>query len=221
MHNGFERGFERMREQLSRRAQELPGASQRVFVPAFWGSAWRRWESVFCPRAGFLPQAWMPGSSACTCGRAPGCGSKRRRGCAMRSKQVIRREIPPSEVKTILDNIGLPYSGINTSYSTSGTIGTSDAEILVSLDAEHHHPTEQYVQQTAEGTAGDVSGSGVLLSAGGHRQPDFELWIAVADRYSGTGATIPAGNYDIAQQIANRAAAHSGRGGCPRSADDG
>src|SRR6185312_9469906 len=48
-------------------------------------------------------------------------------------EQEIRREVPKREVTTIVDNIGLPYSGINTSYSNSGTIGTSDAEILVSL----------------------------------------------------------------------------------------
>src|SRR5262249_36535807 len=61
-----------------------------------------------------------------------------------------RREIPKDELVTILDNIGLPYSSINNSYSTSGTIGTSDAEILVSLNQEKHRPTEQYVKQLRE-----------------------------------------------------------------------
>ncbi len=41
--------------------------------------------------------------------------------------------IPASEVENILDNIGLPYSGINTSYSNSGAIGPADADIQVSL----------------------------------------------------------------------------------------
>jgi CzcA family heavy metal efflux pump len=56
----------------------------------------------------------------------------------------IRREIPKSEVTNILDNIGLPYSGINLSYSNSAAIGTADADIQVSL-AEKHRPTEEYV----------------------------------------------------------------------------
>ncbi len=43
----------------------------------------------------------------------------------------------------ILDNIGLPYSGINTSYSNSGVIGPADADIQVSL-AEKHRPTADY-----------------------------------------------------------------------------
>ena len=57
----------------------------------------------------------------------------------------IRREIPPTEVQSIIDNIGLPYSGINLSYSNSAPIGSSDADILVQL-SRNHHPTPQYVQ---------------------------------------------------------------------------
>jgi multidrug efflux pump subunit AcrB len=58
----------------------------------------------------------------------------------------IRREIPAAEVSSIIDNIGLPYSGINLSYSNSAPIGTSDADILVTLSA-NHHPTDNYVNQ--------------------------------------------------------------------------
>jgi len=58
----------------------------------------------------------------------------------------IREIIPRSEVVNILDNIGLPYSGLNTSYSNNGTIGPADADILVSLSKEHR-PTEGYVSQ--------------------------------------------------------------------------
>jgi multidrug efflux pump subunit AcrB len=57
---------------------------------------------------------------------------------------TIRQEIPASEIVTIMDNIGLPYSGLNLSYSTSAPIGPSDADIQVQL-TEKHHPTEQYV----------------------------------------------------------------------------
>ncbi|HEU5458117.1 MAG TPA: efflux RND transporter permease subunit, partial [Terracidiphilus sp.] len=59
---------------------------------------------------------------------------------------TIRSQIPKDELVTILDNIGLPYSGLNLSYSTSAPIGPSDADIQVQL-APHHHPTEQYVEQ--------------------------------------------------------------------------
>jgi multidrug efflux pump subunit AcrB len=59
-------------------------------------------------------------------------------------EDTIRREIPKNEVTNILDNIGLPYSGINTSYSNSAAIGPADADIQVSL-AEKHKPTDEYV----------------------------------------------------------------------------
>jgi len=57
---------------------------------------------------------------------------------------TIRKEIPANEIVTIMDNIGLPYSGLNLSYSTSAPIGPADADIQVQL-TEKHHPTEQYV----------------------------------------------------------------------------
>ncbi len=56
---------------------------------------------------------------------------------------VIRKEIPAKELDGILDNIGLPYSGINLSYSNSGVIGSADADILVSLKPGHK-PTADY-----------------------------------------------------------------------------
>ena len=58
---------------------------------------------------------------------------------------AIRHEIPPAELETILDNIGLPYSSINLTYSNSGQIGSADADILVTLN-EKHRPTEDYVR---------------------------------------------------------------------------
>jgi multidrug efflux pump subunit AcrB len=60
--------------------------------------------------------------------------------------KTIREIIPKKELVTIIDNIGLPYSGINTTYSNSAPIGPADADIQVSL-TEKHHPTDAYVQQ--------------------------------------------------------------------------
>ena len=55
--------------------------------------------------------------------------------------QSIRRTIPAAELDNIVDNMGLPYSGINTTYNTSGVIGSADADILVSLKEDKHRPT--------------------------------------------------------------------------------
>jgi multidrug efflux pump subunit AcrB len=56
----------------------------------------------------------------------------------------MREVIPAQELVNILDNIGLPYSGINTSYSNSGAIGPADADILISL-APEHRPSAEYI----------------------------------------------------------------------------
>jgi len=61
-------------------------------------------------------------------------------------ENAIRQQIPPDEIKSVIDNIGLPFSGINLSYSNSAPVGTSDADILVTLSPKHH-PTDAYVNQ--------------------------------------------------------------------------
>ena len=116
---------------------------------------------------------------------------------------ALHEEIPKGELQTILDNIGLPNSGINQSYSSNGTIGSSDAEILIALDPEHHHPTEDLIRHLRE----------VLP----RRFPSVEFFFQPADIVTqilnfGLPAPIDVqvvGNdmqnsYEIAQQIANR-----------------
>jgi multidrug efflux pump subunit AcrB len=63
---------------------------------------------------------------------------------ADRVEAAIRELVPADELETILDNLGVPNSGINLSYSNAGTIGTLDGEIQLSLK-EGHRPTEQVV----------------------------------------------------------------------------
>ena len=62
-----------------------------------------------------------------------------------RVEQTIRDLIPPAELGGVLDNIGIPFSGISLSYSNNGLIGTGDADILVSLKPGHR-PTDEYVR---------------------------------------------------------------------------
>jgi len=58
----------------------------------------------------------------------------------------IRKVVPAQEIGGILDNVGIPFSGIALSYSNSGVIGTGDADILVSLTHDHR-PTKEYVRE--------------------------------------------------------------------------
>jgi multidrug efflux pump subunit AcrB len=69
----------------------------------------------------------------------------------------IRTQIPSDELVSILDNIGLPYSGVNLSYSNSAPIGPSDADIQVEL-APEHHPTAKYVAQLRDRLTHDFPG---------------------------------------------------------------
>ena len=115
----------------------------------------------------------------------------------------LHRQIPGKEIQTILDNVGLPNSGLNQSYSSAGSIGSSDAEILISLDPEHHQPT-----------AGHIRNLRRLLP---QRFPGVEFFFQPADIVTqilnfGLPAPIDVqvvgndmqSNYLIAQQIANR-----------------
>jgi multidrug efflux pump subunit AcrB len=60
-------------------------------------------------------------------------------------ESTIRETIPAAQLVNIVDNLGLPYSGINLAYSTSAPVGPGDADIFVNL-SEHHRPTADYVR---------------------------------------------------------------------------
>jgi multidrug efflux pump subunit AcrB len=81
-------------------------------------------------------------------------------------ENVIREVIPKEQIGSILDNIGLPYSGINLSYSNSGTIGTIDAEVLITL-SEDHRPSDYYIE--------------ALLPRLRHDFPGVEFYVQPAD----------------------------------------
>lgn len=72
-------------------------------------------------------------------------------------EQRIRTMIPPSQLDTVIDNIGLPVSGINMTYDSSLPVGSSDADILISLKADHK-PTAQYVTLLRERLNQDFPG---------------------------------------------------------------
>jgi multidrug efflux pump subunit AcrB len=61
-------------------------------------------------------------------------------------QSTIREIIPPSEIETQIDNIGVPYSGINLSLSEGALISSADGQIMVALK-EGHGPTAEYVRK--------------------------------------------------------------------------
>ncbi|NEV77106.1 MULTISPECIES: efflux RND transporter permease subunit [unclassified Rhodopseudomonas] len=60
-------------------------------------------------------------------------------------QKAVRKIIPPDQIETLTDNIGMPISGINLTYNNTGVIGTQDADIQIKLKGEHR-PTAEYVK---------------------------------------------------------------------------
>jgi len=61
-------------------------------------------------------------------------------------EQTVRHTIPANQLDNIVDNIGLPFSGINMAYQNTGTIGPEDGDALISLK-EGHGETEGFIKQ--------------------------------------------------------------------------
>jgi multidrug efflux pump subunit AcrB len=141
----FEEAFERFRQSY-RRLLEFCLHHRRVFLVAFFASCLGSLV-VLIPWLGrdFFPS--VDAGSFKLHMRAPtGMRIEETANLCDLVEQSIRRQIPAGEVQSVIDNIGLPYSGINLSYSNSAPVGTSDADILVTLSA-NHHPTDNYIHQ--------------------------------------------------------------------------
>jgi CzcA family heavy metal efflux pump len=118
-------------------------------------------------------------------------------------EEVLRDQIPKAELQTMLDNIGVPYSGINLSYSSSGVIGTSDAEILIALNPEHHHPTAGYIRKLRRELPVRFPGVEFFFQPADivSQILNFGLPAPVDIQIMGADMRV---SYDIGQRIANR-----------------
>jgi len=118
-------------------------------------------------------------------------------------ERTLRSEIPKEELQTVLDNIGLPYSSINLSYSSSGVIGTSDAEVLIALNPEHHHPTAQYIRRLRRVLPAQFPGVEFFFQPADIVSQILNFGLPAPIDIQIVGADIRT-NYDIGQKIANR-----------------
>jgi multidrug efflux pump subunit AcrB len=64
-------------------------------------------------------------------------------------QKAIRSVIPPDEIETMTDNIGVPISGINMTYNNTGVIGSQDGDVQIKLK-EGHEPTDSYIKALRE-----------------------------------------------------------------------
>ncbi|PYU61191.1 MAG: RND transporter, partial [Acidobacteria bacterium] len=145
---GFERSFEKFRSGYQR-ALGIALQSPKLFAVCFL---------AFCVFsvliAGFLGRDFFPkvdaGQIRLHMRARTGLRIEETARLADQVNGVIRETIPKEELTTVLDNIGLPYSGINLTYSNAGTVGSSDAEILVQLKEVRGKPTGTYINDLRE-----------------------------------------------------------------------
>jgi multidrug efflux pump subunit AcrB len=140
----FDRGFDRVRGGYRDLLTTLVGR-RALFIPIFLGTCLLL-AFLLAPRLGqnFFPDT-DSGQISLHMRAKTGTRIEETARIADLVEAAIRREIPPSELDVILDNIGLPYSSINWIHSASGVIGAADADILVSLK-EGHRPTADHVR---------------------------------------------------------------------------
>jgi len=199
-HRRFENAFERLRASY-RNALEACMRHGRWFAAAFLALCFASLGLVFVLGQDLFPQV-DAGLMRLHVRARTGLRIEETARLTDEIENTIRTMIPAGELDTMLDNIGLPYSGINLSFSNAGTIGTPDAEILVSLK-EGHRPTTEYVKLLREELP--------------RRFPSTQFFFQPADIVTqilnfGVPAPIDVqiagsdqlGNYNVARQLANR-----------------
>ncbi|SKD00591.1 Multidrug efflux pump subunit AcrB [Burkholderia sp. CF099] len=144
MYHRFDRGFETMRAAYIVVLSSLL-VRRRMFGTLFLGFCVVSLGLTFVLGEDFFPR--VDAGEIRLHMRAPtGTRIEETARLADQVEKVVREVIPPDELGTVLDNLGLPYSGINLSYSNAGTIGTLDGDILLALN-EDHKPSLGYVDR--------------------------------------------------------------------------
>ena len=141
---GFEAGFNRLRDGY-RRYLHAATHHQQVFIPVFLAGVLL--SMLLLPLLGrnFFPD--VDSGQIKLHVRAP-TGTRVEHTAVLMDhvEEAVRQVVPQHELASIVDNVGLPVSGINLTYGNSGTIGTGDADILITLSKDHR-PTADYVAQ--------------------------------------------------------------------------
>ena len=145
--HGFEAGFSRVREGY-RNVLAMALENRTLFIAGFLG-----FVVLSFGLAPFLGSNFFPSidSGEMTLHvRAP-VGTRLEDTAALfdHVEQAVRQTVPPAQLSSIVDNIGLPVSGINRAYSNTGGIGPQDGDIYITL-TKSHRPTAQYVRQLRE-----------------------------------------------------------------------
>ena len=134
------------------------------------------------PRPQLLSADREHADRACTCAPRPECGSRKPRSRSTRSRRRSGRSSRPKSLSTIVDNIGLSISGINMAYSNTGTIGASDADILITLKDGREAEAPGYVKALREALPGKFPGTTFAFLPADIVTANSQLRPAGADR---------------------------------------
>src|SRR5580692_11309196 len=140
---GFEAGFERVRDGY-RDLLSLAIRGRAVFVACFLAFVGLSFLLVPFVGSNFFPSV-DTGSILMHVRTQIGTRVEESANQFADVQKAIRRIIPPGEIDTLADNIGMPISGINMTYNNTGVIGPQDGDIQIKLK-EGHRPTADYVQ---------------------------------------------------------------------------
>ncbi|WP_031358707.1 efflux RND transporter permease subunit [Caballeronia sordidicola] len=144
---GFERGFERVRSSYSG-ILALLLTHRRVFVTGFFGFVVLSFALVPFLGRNFFPD--VDAGQILLHVRAPvGTRIETTAEIFADVEHRVRATIPNAELGTVVDNMGLSTSSINTAYNNTGTIGPQDGDVQIALK-EGHHPTAGYVRKLRE-----------------------------------------------------------------------
>ena len=123
-------------------------------------------------------------------------------------EREIRNKIPPDELDTIMDDIGLPNGGINLAFGDVSTVSSSDGEILISLKPDHH-PTLEYQRALREDLRQKFPQETIFFLAANITNQILNFGIPAPIDLQVTGRDAK-DNYQIARQIERRVAAIPG-----------
>ena len=66
---------------------------------------------------------------------------------AAQTAEIVRDVIPEDEVGSVISNIGLTSERYNFIFTDNSSLGSADAELLISLTDERSRPTDEYVRE--------------------------------------------------------------------------
>ena len=218
-HYIFNRRFELMRASYSSLLHwcldhRAAGARRLLPVRRRLACAWRLSSAAISSRP------WIPAQMRLHARAPAGTRIEKTEQIFAEIENEIRQVIPPREIENIIDNIGIPNGGFNLAFGDSPTIGVSDGDILISLNAGEHGSTAEYTDRLRKRLNQKFPDVVFFFEAANitNQILNFGLPAPIDVQVLGRNA---AANYEIARQIAARIAQIPGRGRRPHSSGGG